>query len=495
MDTTLDHFASLFDRALDAVVGMDHRGNVIAWNKAAEELFGWSHDEAMGQAMGNLIVPQQHRENHSSGLKRYNETGEGPVLEQRLKLTAIDRSNFEFPIELSIFPMQQSEGNIFYAFIRSLLFEEAHQTEQARRAQEAEVLLRVAKNLIADTSLEEFTGQCLKTICDVAGLDAAHVFYVRGPADDRHLVPSGIWYVSTPEFQTVADDTAARTFREGQGLPGQAWSSGRVVTIDRIPERTGFIRRKSFSEVGLVQGFAVPISQEDKTFAVMEFFGTERARIDEEMIRVVRTVALQVGLAIQRKREAEEREILRRELAHRVGNSLTILDAIFRATAAKATSVAELEASFSVRLHAVSRAYSSISRSAEHRSLRSLLNEAFDLLPDKEHLEIRVPDLTVAADSVLPLSLLFSEMVTNHIKHGNLNSVGKIHVSVEEFSEDSIRIIWKEPGSTNPKSSREGYGSILVRTMIEAQLSGTISRSFGENGFSAEVVLPKSVVG
>ncbi len=491
----MDHLSSLFDRALDVVVGMDHRGNVIAWNKAAEDLFGWSREEAIGQSMGDLIVPKKHRTSHSKGLAKYNRTKKGPVLEQRIKITAIDRAQFEFPIELSIFPMHQPNGDIFYAFIRSLLLEEAHRTEQDMRAQEAEVLLAVATTLIEDTSLEEFTRYCLRKICDVAGLDAAHLFYVRGHTDDRRLIPSGIWYVSEAKFQAVADDTARRTFRKGEGLPGQAWLEGNAVVVESIPERKDFIRRASFEQVGLVQGLAVPIDQENKTFAIMEFFGTAKARVDEDVIRLVRTVAKQIGLAIQRKGEAEERAILRGELAHRLGNSLAILSAIFRATAAKATTVSELASSFSVRLHAVARAYKELPKTSEHRSLESVLEDSLELLPDRDRLLFDVPSIQLAADAVVPLSLVFSELVTNHLKHGNPEGHGNISLSVEEVHESSlIRFVWHEPETTYPATSSEGYGSFLVRALVEDKLSGTFSRTFGRDGFNAVIQIPDNFV-
>lgn len=81
----MDHLNTLLDRALDAVVGMDQDGKVIAWNKAAEDLFGWMSDEAIGQPMESMIVPQQHKMAHLKGLAHYNKTGIGPVLEQRIK--------------------------------------------------------------------------------------------------------------------------------------------------------------------------------------------------------------------------------------------------------------------------------------------------------------------------------------------------------------------------------------------------------------------------
>nr|WP_306266052.1 GAF domain-containing protein [Pararhizobium sp. IMCC3301] len=490
----MDHLNTLFDRALDAVVGMNHDGNVIAWNKAAEDLFGWKSDEAIGQSLATLIVPPQHKSAHSKGLAHYNETGIGPVLEQRIKITAVNRENLEFPIELSIFPMRQSDGNIFYAFIRSLRIEEAYRQEQETRAQEAEVLLAVATSLIEDISLEEFTRLCLRKICEVAGLDAAHLFHIRGDAENRRLQPSGIWYISDEKFQAVVEDTERQLFAKGEGLPGQAWASKTVVAVENIPENKEFIRRGSFSSVGLVRGIAVPIDQRGETNAVMEFFGTEKARFDDEMVRLVRTIAKQIGVAIERKTEEEERTILRRELAHRLGNSLTILSAIFRASAAKASSVSELAASFTTRLHAVARACREFPRSSVDLSLAKLLDEAFELLADKDQLQLSVPNIQVTTEAVMPFSLIFNELVTNHLKHGNPDGDGGVSVTVEKMPTDSmLRILWREPDSKSEPGHAEGYGSFLIRAMLEDQLGGTMSRTYGNDGFTAEMLIPNVV--
>lgn len=490
----MDHLNTLFDRALDAVVGMDQDGKVIAWNKAAEDLFGWMSDEAIGQPMESMIVPQQHKMAHLKGLAHYNKTGIGPVLEQRIKITAINRENLEFPVELSIFPVRQSDGNIFYAFIRSLRIEEAYRQEQETRAQEAEVLLAVATSLIEDISLEEFTRLCLRKICEVAGLDAAHLFHIRGNAENRQLRPSGIWYISEEKFQPVVEATESREFAKGEGLPGQAWSSGKVVAVENIPENDEFIRRDSFSSVGLIRGIAVPIDQRGETNAVMEFFGTEKARLDDEMLRLVRTIGKQIGVAIQRKAEEEERTILRRELAHRLGNSLTILSAIFRASAARASSVSELAASFTTRLHAVARACDEFPRSSSKLNLAKLLDEAFELLTDRDQLQLSVPDIHVPSEAVMPFSLIFNELVTNHLKHGKPDGNGGVCVTVEKMPADSmLRIVWREPDSKSEPDKAEGYGSFLIRAMLEDQLGGTISRTFGNHGFKAELLIPDAV--
>ena len=57
----------MLEAALDAVVTMDAAGRVIGWNHAAETIFGYRADEAIGRDMADLIVPPRLRDAHRRG--------------------------------------------------------------------------------------------------------------------------------------------------------------------------------------------------------------------------------------------------------------------------------------------------------------------------------------------------------------------------------------------------------------------------------------------
>ena len=110
----------LVDTALDAVVTCDRHSKIIGWNREAEELFGWSGEEAMGKLLTETIVPPKLRAAHSAGMKHYLESGDGPVLGRRIEIEAVDRSGRQFPVELGINPIPTSSGLMFSAFIRDI---------------------------------------------------------------------------------------------------------------------------------------------------------------------------------------------------------------------------------------------------------------------------------------------------------------------------------------------------------------------------------------
>lgn len=110
----------ILDNALDAVITMGPSGIISDWNAQAEKMFGWSRAEALGQRMSATIFPERYRKQHDRGLKKFLETGVGPVFNKRIEISALRRDGIEFPVELAISPAKVGEEWTFSAFIRDL---------------------------------------------------------------------------------------------------------------------------------------------------------------------------------------------------------------------------------------------------------------------------------------------------------------------------------------------------------------------------------------
>jgi PAS domain S-box-containing protein len=137
---------SIIETANDAFVAIDQGGLITDWNHQAELTFGWSKEEVIGRPLADTIIPTQYRGAHLDGLKHFLATGEGPVIGQRLELSALHRRGDEFPVELLVWPIQSSAGYQFNAFIRDIT--ERRQAEEALR--ESETRLRAILTSIAD---------------------------------------------------------------------------------------------------------------------------------------------------------------------------------------------------------------------------------------------------------------------------------------------------------------------------------------------------------
>ena len=119
---------ALLDVSIDAIVGMDGEGLVVEFNSAAERLFGYSCEEAIGQPLGVLIVPPHLREAHEQGFRRYLATGESTVLGRSVRLPALRADGSTVSVELSIARVEH-EPPLFVGFIRDLTAAETAEKE------------------------------------------------------------------------------------------------------------------------------------------------------------------------------------------------------------------------------------------------------------------------------------------------------------------------------------------------------------------------------
>lgn len=140
--------------SLDAVIvaGMD--GRIIAYNAAAETIFGYSRAEALGQPLA-LLIPPQHRAAHDAGMSRMRAGGAKHVVDAgRIRITALRKSGEEFPVELSIASSDGPDGTIFIAYLRDISDAERAAAAMVAARDKAQAAEQTKTNFIAVMSHE-----------------------------------------------------------------------------------------------------------------------------------------------------------------------------------------------------------------------------------------------------------------------------------------------------------------------------------------------------
>jgi len=182
--------------ALDAVVVMRLDGTIAGWNDVAQHIFGWSFDEASGRRMSEMIIPPQHREAHELGLAHFISTGEGPVLDRHIEITALKRDGREIPIELSITFTKQFDEPIFLGFLRDI-----SERQEAHRRQElllAELSHRVKNMLAVVTGIAHQTARACSSLEDFTPAFAGRL---QALARGHDILTVGDWEgASLPEL-------------------------------------------------------------------------------------------------------------------------------------------------------------------------------------------------------------------------------------------------------------------------------------------------------
>jgi two-component system CheB/CheR fusion protein len=198
----------------------------------------------------------------------------------------------------------------------------------------------------------------------------------------------------------------------------------------------------------------------------------------------------------ERKRGEQERELLMRELSHRVKNVLAVVQALATQTD-HSPSVEEYRDKFVGRLQALTRAHSLLLdgqwRGTDLRRLVELELHAYRV-DHPEVIEVEGESVPLTANQGLGLSLILHELGTNAAKYGALSqSRGRVHVSwhVENDDQRRLHLRWEErDGPPVEAPSRRGFGTRLVERACTQELQGESELNYTREGLRCEIAFP-----
>ncbi len=112
--------AAILDTALDAVISINHQGRIQEWNQAAQGIFGYTRDQALGCVVDELIVPPSMQEVYPEGLAQYLMNGVGTLIGRPVELTLRRGDASEFAAEVAISRIFTEAPPGFTALIRDI---------------------------------------------------------------------------------------------------------------------------------------------------------------------------------------------------------------------------------------------------------------------------------------------------------------------------------------------------------------------------------------
>ena len=310
-----DRFRALLESAPDATVIVRQDGKIVQINQQTERLFGYASDELLGQAV-EVLVPERLRSRHPA--HRDNFFGKAKVrpMGAGLELFGVAKGGHEFPIEISLSPIETEEGMLVSAAVRDITERKRVEQELQRKSKLIELLSQTAEAANKAASFETALAECLTLICKHIDWPVGHA-YVRPPDGAERMVCSGIWYLSDEDrFKAFKEISEKTSFESGVGLPGSVMAGGRPEWIDDVTQQLNFVRGKGGGALGLHSAFAAPVIEGTDVVAVLEFFTEEVLEPDESTLQTFQAlmqVGDQLGQVIRRVRaEAELREIKER---------------------------------------------------------------------------------------------------------------------------------------------------------------------------------------
>jgi PAS domain S-box-containing protein len=210
-----------------------------------------------------------------------------------------------------------------------------------------------------------------------------------------------------------------------------------------------------------------------------------------------------IALDIQSRKQAEEaRELLARELSHRIKNIFAVVNGLVSLSAKGMAEARPFAESLRGRLHALAQAHEYVrphspedpaqTQAQTALGLLRLLLEAY-LQEGRERVILRGDDVEIGERSATALALVLHEQATNAVKYGALSrDSGQILVETC-CAEGEFRLTWTERGGprlSGATPERQGFGAVMASRSISGQLGGQIERNWHPEGLRVVLTVP-----
>jgi PAS domain S-box-containing protein len=110
---------SITQSAADAIISINEKGIILSWNKAAENIFGYTSVEMVSNDL-STVLPEKYKTGHLMSLEKLNQINDREVLGSTMEISALRKNGDEFPIELSLSSWKTDRHKYYTGIIRDI---------------------------------------------------------------------------------------------------------------------------------------------------------------------------------------------------------------------------------------------------------------------------------------------------------------------------------------------------------------------------------------
>lgn len=293
--------AGILEIATDAIICIDEHQRIILFNKGAENIFGYSREEAIGQSL-DLLLPKRFVHSHRQLVREFSDSeATARLMDERREIYGRRKNGQEFPAEASIAKLESDSASILTVVLRDITQRRQVEFERERLIVSLKSLSEAAQAISAELALE----QVLQKIADAARSLIKARYAALGLHDGQgHLsqfVTSGL---------SPSQQAKIKPLPRGRGLLGLLLHQGKSVQISDVanhPLAVGFPPHHPVVRNLL----GVPIHAKEKLIGALYLAdkedGSEFSETDRQLIEML---ALHAAVAIENARLYEQTELL-----------------------------------------------------------------------------------------------------------------------------------------------------------------------------------------
>ena len=486
-----EKYRELVNTSVDGVISIDNQMKIILWNPATERMFGYTEKEMLGQSL-ETVVPEKYWIANKKAFLEFQKRGSGKLIGETLEIEGKRKDGTEFPIELSISPRSVDGEYVATAIIRNITERKKAEEVVRKRKNQLELVHRIQNDIPMNMNIETILKAAAESIGRSFGYNKVSVNIFDESRNELEYIVG--WH------QSGAPTPKDHRQKVGEGLIGKAAELRKTIIVNDITKEPSYVVYNQFSTQSEL---SIPLLVGDQLVGILDIQDLEKNVFTEDDVSVLQSVANYLAYVVNEKQIEEqlkvslkEKEVLLREIHHRVKNNLQVISSllsiqshhisgkenieIFRASQDRVKSMALIHE----KLYQ-SRDLARINSREYIQALVNGLYRSYSTSPEKVDLELDVEDISLAVDCAIPCGLILNELVSNSLKHAFPNGrEGKIRVVLRSVNQNDIELLVSDNGVGLPENldirKTKSLGLHLVTILAEDQLQGEIKLNKSE---------------
>ncbi len=326
----------LLESVPDSLVFVDRDGKFVMVNEQTERLFGYPRKEILGRNV-EMLMPERFRERHHKFVAEYFLTPQSRTLGVGLDLYGLTRDGREFPVDISLSPIEINEGVFVIADIRDISERKQAEEKIRRGYQYQSAISSILQISLEPISLEEQLERILGTILSIHCLMPCSMGSISLFEEEPEVLVMKDQRGFPEEIQRACGKVPFSDCLCGLGL-----SKRKIVFTDSLDDL-----HKIHCKGMLPHGhYCVPIVCGEKVLGIINLYVEEKHERDPEEEGLLSSIANTIAGIIERRKSEIEKEKLQEQLiqsekmsalgrvtanvAHDIRNPLTVIGGYIR---------------------------------------------------------------------------------------------------------------------------------------------------------------------
>jgi len=285
--------------AFDAIVSIDDEQRIVAFNKGAEDMFGYLAEEVLGKPLG-VLMPERFTYVHQEHVRSFAEGREsGRLMGGQRFVYARRRDGSEFPAEASITKLEIDGRSVLTAILRDATERQRTEVELRTRAEQQAAVADLGLRAITAPSLDALLDDAVRTLQRVLGVDLVKLALLD-PGTQELMLTAGCGWASGAVGQVrcnAGPDT----------LAGISLERDEPVVFADLHDDPRFRPDQLLLDHGVMSGVHVTIRGRVRPVGLVGVYTRERRAFTDDDVHVVQAIANVVASGVLR--DAHERRL------------------------------------------------------------------------------------------------------------------------------------------------------------------------------------------